>query len=229
MEDIQIFIDRACRYNGQANAKASYGVFCDHESLKIREGKRLSVKEPQTNGRSELRAVVEALKILDSKKLNKGTIKTDSTYVANSANRYVHNWQKNSWKLKDGGPAKHRDLWENFLELSIKGEFKVKHIKRDSEEGNKIADKLANEALDEDKIADNTDEVVENDEILLSGVIFRSIDKAIFENELKCPVCRKNGTDNLIECSKCRKYIYNMCAQDCLLINYYQSIGLKGT
>ena len=111
-EDIQIFVDGACRYNGQANAKASYGVFCDHEALKIREGKRLSFKEPQTNGRSELRAVVEALKILDSKSL-KATIKTDSTYVANSANRYVYNWQKNSWKLKDG----------DQLNIGISGKF----------------------------------------------------------------------------------------------------------
>ena len=59
-EDIQIYIDGACRYNGQANAKASYGVFCNHKALQINEGNRLFVKEPQTNGRSELRAVVEA-------------------------------------------------------------------------------------------------------------------------------------------------------------------------
>ena len=98
---------------------------------------------------SELTAVVEALIILDSKSLNKAIIKTDNSYIANSENRYVCNWQKNSWMLKDGGPIKHRNLWEKFLELSIKGDFKVKHIKRDSEEGNKIADKLANEALDD--------------------------------------------------------------------------------
>ena len=89
--------------------------------------------------------------------MNKATIKTDSSYVANSANRYVCNWQKNSWKLKGGGPVKHRDLWEKFLELSIKGNSKVKHIKRDSEEEKKIADKLANEALGEDLIAENID------------------------------------------------------------------------
>ena len=88
----------------------------------------------------------------------------------------------------------------------------MKHIKRDSEEGNKIADKLANEALDEDKITENTDEVFENDEIL-EEITFRSIDKVIFENEPKYPVCRENGTDIVIECSKCRKYIHYVCTR----------------
>ena len=65
--------------------------------------------------------------------MNKATIKTDSSYVANSANRYVCNWQKNSWALKDGGRVEHRELLEKFLELSIKEDFKGKHIKSDSE------------------------------------------------------------------------------------------------
>ena len=65
---------------------------------------------------------------------------------------------------------------------------------------------MANEALDEDLIAENIDEVVENYKIL-EKITLRSIDKVIFENELKCPVCRKDGTDNEIECST--RQVYN--------------------
>ena len=55
-EGIEIFVDGACRYNGQANAKASFGIYCNHENLKLKESKRLYGKDPQTNGRSKLRA-----------------------------------------------------------------------------------------------------------------------------------------------------------------------------
>ena len=107
---------------------------------------------------------------------------------------------------------KHRDLWGNFFRFIHQMRFEIQTYQKDSEEGSKIVDKLANEALDESLLAENIDKVVENDENL-KEITFRSINKVIFGNKPTCKVCRKYGTQNVIEFSKCRKYIDYVCTR----------------
>ena len=37
---------------------------------------------------------------------------TDSQYVKNGINQWIHNWRKNGWKTSNKKPVKNADLWQ---------------------------------------------------------------------------------------------------------------------
>ena len=56
----------------------------------------LAAKAETTNNRMELTAVIEALKAL--KRTSRVEICTDSQYVKNGMQSWIHGWKKNGWK-----------------------------------------------------------------------------------------------------------------------------------
>ena len=63
-----------------------------------------------TNNRMELLAPIEALSQLKQKcDVN---IYTDSQYVKNGINQWIHNWKKNGWRTSNKKPVKNADLWK---------------------------------------------------------------------------------------------------------------------
>ncbi len=68
-------------------------------------------QEVATNNQMELRAVIEALKML--KEPCKVNLFTDSSYVANAINLWLDGWSKKSFKK-----VKNANMWQEYLEVS---------------------------------------------------------------------------------------------------------------
>jgi ribonuclease HI len=101
----------------------------------IRNGPHVYAKssgfEPNTtNNRMELRAVKEGLTHL---KLvcPKGTdlmLISDSKYLIDSVDTWIHGWLKRGWKTADNKPVKNKDLLESILELRSHFSMKCQHV-----------------------------------------------------------------------------------------------------
>lgn len=69
-----------------------------------------------TNNKMELTGAIEALTELEHVD---GTLAvyTDSTYVIQGIESWVHNWKRRGWKTATGGEVQNRDLWEALSAL----------------------------------------------------------------------------------------------------------------
>tara|TARA_B100001029_G_C15040703_1_gene443408 strand:- start:871 stop:1302 length:432 start_codon:yes stop_codon:yes gene_type:complete len=62
-----------------------------------------------TNNRMELTAAINA--ILYFKKKHNLEIFTDSKYLKNGIESWIHKWKLNGWKTSNKQPVKNKDLW----------------------------------------------------------------------------------------------------------------------
>jgi ribonuclease HI len=90
-----------------------------------------------TNNKMELKAVIEALKIL--KEPCEVEIFSDSTYVVNAINQWLDSWVRKNFKN-----VKNSELWKEFLEVSKNHKIKINWIKAHiGHRENEICDKIA--------------------------------------------------------------------------------------
>jgi ribonuclease HI len=73
-------------------------------------------KERTTNNEMELRAVIEALKVVQDKG-ESVAIYTDSKYVVQGAKDWIFSWVKNGWKTKAETDVLNKELWQELLPL----------------------------------------------------------------------------------------------------------------
>ena len=101
---IKIFTDGACSGNPGIGG---WGVVILIEGTKpvhLHGG-----SDHTTNNKMELTATIEALKYFsESSTLN---FFTDSKYVKEGIESWVHNWKKNGWKTTAKKPVKNKELW----------------------------------------------------------------------------------------------------------------------
>jgi ribonuclease HI len=99
-----------------------------------------------TNNRMELRAVIEALKVLSRSCVVK--IVTDSQYVQKGVESWMPQWKRKNWKTASGKPVANRDLWElldqELAQHTVVWEWVRGHQGHD---GNERADALANRGV----------------------------------------------------------------------------------
>lgn len=119
---LHIFTDGACTNNGKKNANAAWGVLLvsdlDHIVLDRFSG-AVPIREPQTNQRAELRALLRGIE-LAKEQIRKNNIKrvqiwSDSQYSINCASVWGPNWKRAGWK-KQGGEIQHLDLIKQLVE-----------------------------------------------------------------------------------------------------------------
>lgn len=113
---VRIFTDGACSENPGPGGWAA--VFNTEKKCYTISGNELHT----TNNRMELRAVVEALRKILSKRKHKSKnqydIFSDSAYVVNTINNnWLEKWKMNGWKTTKGRDVKNRELWEELNEL----------------------------------------------------------------------------------------------------------------
>lgn len=113
---VRIFTDGACSENPGPGGWAA--VFNTEKKCYTISGNELHT----TNNRMELRAVVESLRKILSKRKNKSKnqydIFSDSAYVVNTINNnWLEKWKMNGWKTTKGRDVKNRELWEELNEL----------------------------------------------------------------------------------------------------------------
>ena len=141
MERIKIYTDGACRGNP---GRGGWGVFIinGQESKKIFGG-----KIETTNNEMELTAAIKGLEFFNSP--TDLDLYTDSKYVMDGINDWIHNWKKNGWKTANKKPVKRSNLWMELDKLNKFHDVKWYWIKGHSGDiGNDMADELANQGID---------------------------------------------------------------------------------
>lgn len=141
MKEVIIYTDGACSGNPGPGGWAALLQYRDVE-------KEISGAEKDTtNQRMELRAAVEALKLL--KEPCRVKLYSDSAYLVNAFQRgWLDRWQRNGWKTVKKKPVDNQDLWHELLALSRRHEVKWIKVKGHSDnEGNNRCDYLAKQAI----------------------------------------------------------------------------------
>ena len=142
MKTVIIYTDGACRGNP---GPGGWGVLIEYgESSKQLYGGDNST----TNNKMELTAAIMALK--EIKEPCEIILYTDSKYVLQGIEEWIHNWKKRGWKGANKKPVKNIELWKELDEVRDEHNIKWNWVKGHSgDPGNETADMLANRGIDE--------------------------------------------------------------------------------
>ena len=115
VENIIIYTDGACSGNP---GKGGWGavILANSEEHRLSGGEKIT-----TNNRMELMAAIEALETVAENSLWKNaniTLISDSQYVKNGIQSWIHAWKKNGWRTANKEPVKNKDLWLELDEIS---------------------------------------------------------------------------------------------------------------
>lgn len=139
---LEIYTDGACRGNP---GPGGWGVVLVYrESRKELYGGELNT----TNNRMELMAAIEALKSLN--RTCEITLYTDSQYVRKGITEWITNWKRRNWQTSAKKPVKNADLWRTLDDQVQRHQVHWVWVKGHAgNEGNEMADELANRGIDE--------------------------------------------------------------------------------
>ena len=138
MSEIKIYTDGACLGNP---GKGGWGAIIINED---KEEKISGKVENTTNNRMELLAVISALKYVKENSLE---VFTDSKYVKDGIEQWIHNWKKNGWKTSNKKEVKNIDLWMELDELQSGKNIVWNWVKGHSDNKyNNLVDELARNA-----------------------------------------------------------------------------------
>ncbi|HEX4883384.1 MAG TPA: ribonuclease HI [Casimicrobiaceae bacterium] len=139
---VVIYTDGACKGNPGPGGWGALLVAGGHE--KAMHGGEAAT----TNNRMELTAVIRALESL--KRPCEVDVYTDSQYVKNGIQSWIHTWKRNGWKTSDRKPVKNAELWRELDELCARHTLRWHWVRGHSgHDGNERADALANRGVDE--------------------------------------------------------------------------------
>ena len=135
---VEIFTDGACKGNP---GPGGWGVLLRYGGTE----KTLYGGEPETtNNRMELMAAIVGLSAL--KRPCQVHLTTDSNYVKQGIEKWIHNWKRNGWKTADKKPVKNADLWQQLDDCVSRHDVKWCWVKgHNGHRENEIADELANQ------------------------------------------------------------------------------------
>jgi len=137
---IEIFVDGACSGNP---GPGGYGIVIREQGL---EQTYSGAEAQTTNNRMELRAAIEALRLIPKNRVVH--MYTDSVYVQKGITEWLPNWIKRHWKNSQGDPVKNRDLWEALAYEVSHHQIRWHWVKGHSgHRENDMADDLARKAI----------------------------------------------------------------------------------
>lgn len=137
MKTVAIYTDGACKGNP---GPGGWGALleCEGKSKELYGGEPLT-----TNNRMELLAVIRAFEAL--KGACEVDLYTDSQYVKNGIESWIHVWMRNGWKTSERKPVKNADLWRELHMLAARHRIRWHWVRGHSAHpGNERADALAN-------------------------------------------------------------------------------------
>jgi len=139
---VVIYTDGACKGNP---GPGGWGALLEYDG---QEREIFGGDSATTNNRMELTAVIRALESL--RRRCKVVIYTDSQYVKNGIQTWIHGWKKNGWKTADRKPVKNVDLWRELDALVPLHDIDWHWVKGHADTpGNERADALANRGVAE--------------------------------------------------------------------------------
>jgi ribonuclease HI len=116
--------DGACSGNP---GPGGWGALLRFEDGAVRE---LGGADPATtNNRMELTAALALMRELHSLPRHPAlVIRTDSRYLIDGLERWIHGWKRKGWRTASGGPVLNRDLWEE-LDAARVPDVRFQHVK----------------------------------------------------------------------------------------------------
>ena len=142
MTAVVIYTDGACKGNPGPGGWGALLV------AGTREKELWGGESHTTNNRMELTAVIRALEAL--RRRSEVDLYTDSQYVKNGIEIWIHDWKRRGWKTADRKPVKNDELWRELDRLAQKHAIRWHWVKGHSNHaGNERADLLANRGVDE--------------------------------------------------------------------------------
>ncbi|HIE77919.1 MAG TPA: ribonuclease HI [Candidatus Thioglobus sp.] len=143
MNRIVIYTDGGCRGNPGIGG---WGVWLRYEGY---DKKIKGSADSTTNNRMELTAAIRGLEAIKSTEIAID-LYTDSKYVMNGINEWIVSWKSKGWKTSSKKTVKNVDLWKQLDDLNESHDVTWHWVKGHSgDEGNEIADSLANQAMDD--------------------------------------------------------------------------------
>jgi ribonuclease HI len=141
MTAVVIYTDGACKGNPGPGGWGALLLSGNHER------ELFGGETHTTNNRMELTAVIRALE-----SLNRGCaveIHTDSQYVKNGIETWIHGWKRNGWKTADRKPVKNAELWRELDAEVARHRVRWHWVRgHNHDPGNEHADLLANRGVD---------------------------------------------------------------------------------
>lgn len=138
---VYLYTDGACKGNPGPGGWG-YLLKCGENSIQD-----FGSEKDTTNNRMELMAVINGLSKLN--RFCNVVISTDSQYVKNGMEEWIHNWKKNGWKSSNKKPVKNVDLWQQLDALVQKFNVSWEWVKGHSGHvENEIVDTLASNAAE---------------------------------------------------------------------------------
>ena len=153
-----IYTDGAARGNPGPGGFASIAVFGNESHLEV-GGKA----DHTTNNKMELKGVIEGLKLVlkhGAKHFKKVHINSDSKYVLQGIQTWIHGWKKNNWKTSAKKAVLNQELWQELDELRNKVvklpiEIEWAYVKGHSDnKWNERADVIATTCADDEGMVD---------------------------------------------------------------------------
>ena len=101
---ISVYTDGACSGNPGIGGWGVVILKTDEEAIFLNGGENNT-----TNNRMELIAAINSITYFkDRQKLE---LYTDSKYLKDGIEKWIHNWKLNGWKTSNKKPVKNKDLW----------------------------------------------------------------------------------------------------------------------
>jgi ribonuclease HI len=137
---VTIHTDGACSGNPGPGGWGAILQFGQHRK-ELKGGEALT-----TNNKMELTAAIEALNALTRSCAI--DLHTDSQYVKNGVQGWIHGWKRNGWKTADKKPVKNMELWQALDEATKRHDISWHWVKgHNGDEMNERADELAREGM----------------------------------------------------------------------------------
>lgn len=137
---VTIYTDGACKGNPGPGGWGALLV-CGEREKELFGGDHQT-----TNNRMELTAVIRALESL--KRPCDIALYTDSQYVKQGIERWIHGWKRNGWLTSDRKPVKNVELWRELELLTTRHRMTWHWVKGHNDHpGNTRADTLANRGV----------------------------------------------------------------------------------
>jgi len=137
---VHVYTDGACKGNPGPGGWGALLV-ADGREQEIYGGER-----DTTNNRMELTAVIRALESLDAP--SEVDLHTDSQYVKQGIETWIHNWKRNGWKTSDKKAVKNAELWRELEAQAARHRVRWHWVKGHADNpGNLRADELANRGV----------------------------------------------------------------------------------
>ncbi|WP_245581313.1 ribonuclease HI [Pseudidiomarina sediminum] len=149
MKQVHIYTDGSCLGNP---GPGGYGVVIEYGKHKkeLAKGFRLT-----TNNRMEMLAAVVALEALNQP--CQITLTSDSQYLKQGIQQWIHNWKRNGWRTSNKKPVKNADLWQALDKACARHKVQWEWVKGHAgHPQNERCDELAREAASQHATHDDT-------------------------------------------------------------------------